>query len=74
MFVPLNLAFKHTCVFLSYQYNYGGRHAGYGGHSYGGGYGYNTGYNQGYSRPSRGGFNRGRYLNSFITHLCKILE
>lgn len=43
-----------------YQYNYGGRHAGYGGHSYGGGYGYNTGYNQGYSRPSRGGFNRGR--------------
>ncbi|XP_069705569.1 serrate RNA effector molecule homolog isoform X2 [Periplaneta americana] len=41
-----------------YQYNYGGRHAGYG-HNYGGGYGYNTGYNQGYSRPSRG-FSRGR--------------
>ncbi|XP_023713945.1 serrate RNA effector molecule homolog isoform X4 [Cryptotermes secundus] len=47
-----------------YQYNYGGRHAGYGGHNYGGGYGYNTGYNQGYSRPSRGGFNRGRFSSN----------
>ncbi|KAJ9586176.1 hypothetical protein L9F63_020181 [Diploptera punctata] len=42
-----------------YQYNYGGRHAGYGGHSYGGGYGYNTGYSQAYSRPTRG-YSRGR--------------
>ncbi|XP_049863802.1 serrate RNA effector molecule homolog isoform X11 [Schistocerca gregaria] len=41
-----------------YQYNYGGRHAGYGGHGFG--YGYNQGYNQGYARPNRGGYSRGR--------------
>ncbi|PSN55053.1 Serrate RNA effector molecule [Blattella germanica] len=54
-----------TAYVPHYQYNYGGRHGGYGGHSYGGGYGYNTGYNQGYSRPTRGGFSRGRNYKMF---------
>ncbi|KAK7865942.1 hypothetical protein R5R35_005009 [Gryllus longicercus] len=49
-----------------YQYNYGSsRHGSYGSHSFAGGYSYNQGYNQSYSRPSRGGYNRGRGANEF---------